>query len=62
MVLTWQKTFIRIMLSNQNLLHTLYFADLLHNLKRYTTLIHYTTFFTIIVFAYLYVKPLKMYM
>lgn len=31
---TWQGTFVRVMLSHQNLLHTLHFTDLLYNLKR----------------------------
>lgn len=41
---TWEKTFIRIMLSNKNLLHTLHFADFLHNLKDIKYLIHCITF------------------
>lgn len=33
MLHTCQGTFVRIMLGNKNLLHTLYFADFLHNLR-----------------------------
>lgn len=37
---TRQKTFVRVMLSHQNLLHTLYLADFLHNLTKQLDLLH----------------------